>query len=150
SGRAVPRRRGESGSGRPVPRQAQAARRREPIKGADAGAPVPLIDINPIGPLFMPEGSAQERQRVVRARVAVAAEEQQTLPLAETKTATVERDLLRARTQQSEQHPLAIGAGARHEALEERLDVAEEAGFALADPHERSWDGGGDVGDSAP
>src|SRR4051812_29955247 len=94
-----------------------------------------------------PPDSPQERQRVVGAGVAVEAEEQHALPLAEAQAARLERDLLGARPEQREQHALPVGGRAREEPLEQRLDVAEEPGFALADTDERARNSCGHICD---
>ena len=52
---------------------------------------------------------AEQRQRVVRAGVAVEAEEQHALPLAEAQPAVGERDLLGARAEQRDDETLALG-----------------------------------------
>ena len=140
-------RRDGSGCGRRARRRARAGRTREPSRGADVGAPVAWPDttraVHPAAEAAPQaragaSASAEEGERVAGARLAVEAEEQDALPLAETEPAGLERDLLGARAEQGEHDPLARRGRAGDEALEKRLDVAEEAGLALADPDERA------------
>src|SRR5581483_439695 len=81
--------------------------------------------------------------------VAVEAEEQDPLPLPQAEPAALERDLLRPRAEDGEEQPLPVAHRAGQDPLQQRLDVAEEAGLALADADGRVRHRGGDVGDPA-
>src|SRR5207237_10711878 len=78
-----------------------------------------------------------ERQLVVGARVAVEAEQEDALPLAEREPAVRERDLLWAGAEKPEEHALTGRGVERHEPGEHLFEVAEEARLALRDTDQR-------------
>src|SRR5512146_159438 len=83
----------------------------------------------------------EQGERPVRSVLRVEREEEESLPLAETEGAVGERHLLRARAEQEREQTLARAQARRHHALEQRLEVLEEARLPLLYPHERELAG---------
>src|SRR5690242_19713410 len=93
-------------------------------------------------------GSAEERHRPLRAELGMEREEHDPLPLPEPQAPVAEGDLLGAGAEERVDEPLARRGFARHDALEEALEVLEESRLALLDPDEREARRRRDVGDA--
>src|SRR5690242_19916926 len=89
-----------------------------------------------------------ERERPVGAVLRVEREEQDPLPLAQAESAVGERHLLRARPEEEGEQALAGPQLRGHDALEQLLEVLEEAGLALLHAHDGEWARAVEVGDA--
>src|SRR6476660_280291 len=89
--------------------------------------------ISPDGTRSLPD----ERERPVGTVLCVEREEEDPLPLAQAENPVDERHLLRARAEQEREQALARAQLPRHDALEQLLEVLEEARLALLHTDER-------------
>src|SRR5690348_12315285 len=89
-----------------------------------------------------------ECERPVRTVLRVEREEKDPLPLAEAEGPVHERHLLRAGAEQEGEQPLTRAELGRHDALEQLLEVFEEARLSLLHAHERERAGAVEVRDA--
>src|SRR5262252_2366331 len=101
-----------------------------------------------LGPYCTPSRLPDERERPLGAMLSVEREEEDPLPLTKAKDAVGERNVLRARAEEECDQVLARAELSGHDALEQRLEVLEEAGLPLLHAHQRERARGVQVGDA--